>query len=79
MAEFLYGRNAARECLRARRRHVHELLLADNLKIVGFFDDVRVRYVERDEVARFDPSLYSFLNMNTLADWERVQQLASGE
>jgi molybdopterin-guanine dinucleotide biosynthesis protein A len=67
----VYGKG----CLEPIRR----LLLADKLKIVGFFDDVRVRYVERDEVARFDPSLYSFLNMNTLADWERVQQLASGE
>ena len=32
MSELLYGRNAVRECLRARRRHIHRLLLADNLK-----------------------------------------------
>jgi 23S rRNA (guanosine2251-2'-O)-methyltransferase len=32
MSELLYGRNAVRECLRARRRHVHRLLLADNVK-----------------------------------------------
>ena len=32
MREILYGRNAVRECLRARRRHVHRLLLAQNTK-----------------------------------------------
>jgi 23S rRNA (guanosine2251-2'-O)-methyltransferase len=32
MSELLYGRNAVRECLRARRRHIHRLLLADNIK-----------------------------------------------
>lgn len=51
-------------------------LLADHLKIITFFEDVRVRYVERDDVARFDPNFYSFLNMNTPADWEQVQRLA---
>ena len=58
---------------------IKQRLLADKLKIVGFFGDVRVRYVERDEVARFDPDFSSFLNMNTPADWERVHKLASGE
>lgn len=29
MSEILYGRNAARECLRGRRRHVHRVLIAD--------------------------------------------------
>jgi 23S rRNA (guanosine2251-2'-O)-methyltransferase len=31
MSEFLYGRNAARECLRGRRRHIHRLLIADKV------------------------------------------------
>ena len=29
MAQILYGRNAARECLRARRRHIHKVLIAE--------------------------------------------------
>jgi len=33
MAEILYGKNAVRECLRARRRHIHTLILAKNIKI----------------------------------------------
>ena len=32
MAERLFGRNAVRECLRARRRHIHRLLLAQGIK-----------------------------------------------
>jgi len=32
MAEYIYGRNAVRECLRARRRHIHKLMLAQGIK-----------------------------------------------
>jgi molybdopterin-guanine dinucleotide biosynthesis protein A len=54
-------------------------LLAGRLKIIGFFGDVRVRYVERDDVARFDPTFRSFLNINTPDDWERVQRMVGEE
>jgi molybdopterin-guanine dinucleotide biosynthesis protein A len=67
----IYGQ----KCLEPIRRR----LLAGRLKIIGFFTDVRVRYVERDDVARFDPTFRSFLNMNTPADWKRLQQLVSEE
>lgn len=58
---------------------IKQRLLTDQLKIIGFFDDVQVRYVERDDVARFDPMFRSFLNMNTPADWERMQRLTEEE
>lgn len=58
---------------------IRQRLLAGRLKVIGFFDDVRVCYVERDDVARFDPTFRSFLNMNTPADWQRVQRLAEGK
>jgi molybdopterin-guanine dinucleotide biosynthesis protein A len=59
---------------------IKQRILGEQLKIVGFFDNnVRVRYVERDEVAQFDPTFRSFLNMNTPEDWKRVQRLAQGE
>ncbi len=32
MSEIIYGRNAVRECLRARRRHIHRLILAQGIK-----------------------------------------------
>jgi molybdopterin-guanine dinucleotide biosynthesis protein A len=37
---------------------------------------VKVRYVEGDEISRFDPEHLSFFNVNTEADLERAQQLA---
>jgi hypothetical protein len=46
------------------------------LRIIGFFEDVTVHYVERAEVARFDPQFHSFINMNTPAEWEKVQAIA---
>ncbi len=44
-------------------------------RIVSFFDDVRVCYVEQAEVDRYDPRNLSFLNVNTPDDWQRVQAL----
>jgi molybdopterin-guanine dinucleotide biosynthesis protein A len=67
----VYGKR----CLEPIRRR----LLADQLKIIGFFDNVEVRYVEREDIARFDPTFRSFLNMNTPDDWERVRRMAEEE
>lgn len=44
-------------------------------RIVSFFDEVRVCYVEQAEVDRYDPHHLSFLNVNTPDDWRRVQAL----
>ena len=44
-------------------------------RIVSFFDEVRVCYVEQAEVDRYDPRHLSFLNVNTPEDWRRVQAL----
>ncbi|MEW5960916.1 MAG: molybdenum cofactor guanylyltransferase [Chloroflexota bacterium] len=52
-------------------------LLANRLRIIGFFEEVPVRYVARAEVAQFDPHFHSFLNMNTPAEWARVQAIAA--
>jgi molybdopterin-guanine dinucleotide biosynthesis protein A len=67
----VYGKG----CLEPIKRR----LLADELKIIGFFDDVRVRYVERDDVARFDSTFRSFLNVNTPDDWEHVRGMEEGK
>ena len=65
----------SKSCLAA----IEPRLLAGRLRIIGFFDDVTVRQVSRDEATRFDPNLYSFLNMNTPEDWQKVQALADEE
>lgn len=40
MREILYGRNAVRETLRARRRHIHRLILAENVKSSPLIDEI---------------------------------------
>jgi len=43
-------------------------LLANDLRIINFFDEVRVRVVEPHEVERFDPQMLSFINLNRPGD-----------
>ena len=45
------------------------------IKVTGFFDSVKVRYVEKDEIERFDTEHLSFFNVNTMADLERARKL----
>ncbi len=40
MSEIVYGRNATREVLRARRRHIHKLILADHLEPATIIDEI---------------------------------------
>ncbi|HEY49603.1 MAG TPA: molybdenum cofactor guanylyltransferase [Dehalococcoidia bacterium] len=55
-----------------------EMLLKEgNLKVTGFFDSVKVRYVEKEEIDRFDPEHLSFFNINTQADLKRARVLAT--
>ncbi|MCG3206916.1 MAG: putative molybdenum cofactor guanylyltransferase [Anaerolineae bacterium] len=63
----------SRRCLPA----IEARLQVGRLRIIGFFEDVRVRYVAREDIARFDPEFHSFVNMNTPDDWERVKKLVS--
>jgi molybdopterin-guanine dinucleotide biosynthesis protein A len=55
---------------------IEQRLLANQLRMIGFLEDVSVRYVERDEVAQFDPQFHSFINMNTPEDWQKVLKIA---
>ena len=63
----------SRECL----PFIEERLRAEELKITGFYDRVRVRYVAEDEIRRFDPELLSFFNVNSPRDLERARALAA--
>jgi len=51
----------SRACLPAIRAR----LAADRLKVIGFYQDVRVRYLDEPEWQRFDPEGLSFRNINT--------------
>jgi molybdopterin-guanine dinucleotide biosynthesis protein A len=61
----------ARTCLPV----IDAQLARDDFKIDRFFDQVRLRIVDEDEVRRLDPNLRSFRNINTEQDWHDVQAL----
>jgi len=50
---------------------IEEQLLAGRYKITGFFDQVRVRFVDEAELGRFDPALDSFVDLDTSEAYER--------
>ncbi len=53
------------------------LIEQGNLKITGFFDSVKVRYLGKEEMDRFDPERLSFFNINTEADLKKARMLAA--
>lgn len=46
--------------------------------IIELFDFVKVRYVEAEEIERFDPEHLSFFNINTVEDLELARKIADG-
>ncbi|MBI2906104.1 MAG: molybdenum cofactor guanylyltransferase [Chloroflexi bacterium] len=65
----------SKDCLPA----IEDLLRQDNLRILDFFDRVRVRYLEEEEIDLFDPKHLSFFNVNTEADLVTARELAERE
>lgn len=55
---------------------IRERLEADQLKVIGFYPKVRVRFVEEAEHRRFDPQGVSFYNVNTPEELAEAQRLA---
>ena len=51
---------------------VERALARGERRIVSFYHEVRVRHVERAEIARFGPQGLSFFNVNTAEDWKRA-------
>lgn len=47
---------------------IQDNIAAGRFKITGFFGRVTVRFVEREEIARYDPDGRSFANVNTPDD-----------
>lgn len=65
----------SRNCLTA----IESLLKQNSLSITRLFNLVRVRYVEAEEIDRFDPRHLSFFNINTEADLKRARELIREE
>ena len=54
------------------------LMAQDRLKIIGFYDQMRVRYLDEADYAAWDPGGRSFTNLNTPEELERARrQLAA--
>ncbi len=59
---------------------IRAFLAQHNFKIIEFFEiiellgEVKVRYVEQDEIERFDPSHLSFFNINRPVDLQRARE-----
>lgn len=55
---------------------IERLLEQGETRVRELFPLVKVRYIEGDEIGRFDPKHLSFFNVNTGADLKMAQQLA---
>ncbi len=54
-----------------------ERMIAEGRKvIIDLFNDVKVRFVEAEEVDRFDPEHLSFFNINTQGDLDKAREIA---
>lgn len=61
----------SRNCLEPIRSRLDQ----DRLKVIGFYDQVRTRYLEPSEYAPFDASGLSFQNVNTPDDLVRAEAI----
>ncbi|MBZ0318490.1 MAG: molybdenum cofactor guanylyltransferase [Anaerolineae bacterium] len=55
---------------------IRKRLDADQLKVMGFYGDVRVHYLDEAEYQSFDPKGLSFFNVNTPQELEEARRLA---
>ena len=57
---------------------IEQMIKQDKLSVNQLFHLVKTRYVEAEEIERFDPKHLSFFNINTKADLKRARELARG-
>ena len=48
---------------------------AGKMRVISFFPDIRLRWLEEDEIRQFDPELLAFMNCNTPEELEAVRKL----
>ena len=56
---------------------VKKAIDAGKRRATSFLPDVSVRYVEKEEIQRFDPGMLSFVNVNSPEDLARAEGLAN--
>jgi molybdenum cofactor guanylyltransferase len=57
------------------REPIRQKIEAGRLKITGFFDEVRVRVIEGELLASYDPHDVMFFNANTPEEYEQARQM----
>jgi len=57
---------------------INSILEQGKKVIVELFKYVKVRYVEAEEIGRFDPQHLSFFNINTREDMEKANKIIGG-
>ena len=62
----------SKRCLPA----VEKAITAGKRRVISFFEDLQVRYVEEVEIHRFDPEEQTFFNVNTPEDLEQAIRMA---
>ncbi len=65
----------SKKCLPA----IGELINKNELRIFKLHSELNVRYVDEEEINRFDPNRLSFLNINTEADLKKAKELLKAE
>lgn len=56
---------------------IENMMKLGKLSVYRLLELVKVRYVQADEIERFDPKHLSFFNINTKADLNKARKLAS--
>ena len=54
---------------------IEQMIKQGRLSVNRLLELIRVRYIDRDWINRFDPHLLSFFNINTEADLETARKL----
>lgn len=55
---------------------IYKHLIEGRLQASGFYASLSVRWLEADEVGKFDPTYVSFININTPEDYQSIRQLS---
>ncbi len=58
---------------------IRERIDADRLNVIGFYPQVRARYIDEPEYQPFDPKGLTFFNINTPDELAQAQQIAAEE
>lgn len=54
---------------------IYNLINNNNLNIYALFSKVDTRFIEKNEIANYDPDFLSFFNINTLADLNKAEEI----